>query len=614
MCGIIGFTGNKQAAPILLAGLARMEYRGYDSAGIAVVSSDPPRALQLAKVSGKVAGLFEKTQNGAAFPGTCGIGHTRWATHGAPTETNAHPHVSMHGMFAVNHNGIIENFVPLKQELLAKGYTFKSETDTEVVAQLLEDNYEGDFQKAVEKVLSMIEGSYAFAIVCKDDPDTLFAVKKNSPLILGKGEGFNLFASDVTALVEHTREVIYMEDGQYAKVTPDSIELFAEDGSPLPLVTSHVTLSISAAEKGGYEHFMMKEMMEQPEAVERTISPRIKDGEIVLDDFSLTREQLLGFRKIMITACGSAYYAGLAGKYAIERLCGLPVDVQIASELRYSDTPIDDRCLLIVLSQSGETLDTIAAVKECKAKGATVLAIVNVVESALTKLADSVLYTWAGPEVAVATTKGYTTQLAVLYLFAVYAAKVLGRLDSEAYASYIRELQQLPEAVRASLKLDCDMENMAQYFKDAQHVFYLGRNTDSALAMEGALKFKEISYIHAEAYAAGELKHGTIALIEPGTPVVSLCTNEALIEKSLSNIIEVKARGAVVTAVVPAGVPISEEIRGYADRCVEVPALRDIFASIAAVVPLQLLAYHVAKLRGCSIDKPKNLAKSVTVE
>ncbi|MBR2098526.1 MAG: glutamine--fructose-6-phosphate transaminase (isomerizing), partial [Firmicutes bacterium] len=359
MCGIIGFTGLKQAAPILLEGLARMEYRGYDSAGIAVVSSDPPRALQLAKVSGKVASLFEKTQNGAAFPGTCGIGHTRWATHGAPTETNAHPHVSMHGMFTVNHNGIIENFVPLKQELLAKGYTFKSETDTEVVAQLLEDNYEGDFQKAVEKVLSMIEGSYAFAIVCRDDPDTLFAVKKNSPLILGKGEGFNLFASDVTALVEHTREVVYMEDGQYAKVTPDSIELFAEDGSPLPLVTSHVTLSISAAEKGGYEHFMMKEMMEQPEAVERTISPRIKDGEIVLDDFSLTREQLLGFRKIMITACGSAYYAGLAGKYAIERLCGLLVDVQIASELRYSDTPIDDRCLLIVLSQSGETLDTI---------------------------------------------------------------------------------------------------------------------------------------------------------------------------------------------------------------------------------------------------------------
>jgi glucosamine--fructose-6-phosphate aminotransferase (isomerizing) len=612
MCGIIGFTGLKQAAPIILEGLSRMEYRGYDSAGMAVIS--PQNKMQLAKVSGKVAGLYEKTDNGAIFPGVCGIGHTRWATHGAPTEVNAHPHVSMHGQFAVAHNGIIENFVPLKEELLAKGYTFRSQTDTEVVAQMLEDCYDGDFQKAVETVLSRIDGSYGFAILCADEPGTIFAVKKNSPIILGVGEGFNLFASDVTALVEHTREVVYMEDGQYAKVTPDSIELFAEDGSPLPLKTSHVSLSIAAAEKGGYEHFMMKEMMEQPEAVGRALSPRIKDGEIVLDDFRLTREDLNKFTKIVITACGSAYYAGLAGKYAVEKLCRIPVDVQLASELRYADPFIDEHCLLIVLSQSGETLDTIAALKECKARGATVLAIVNVVESAITKLADSVLYTWAGPEVAVATTKGYTTQLAVLYLFAVYTARVLGRLDDAQYVSYIRELQQLPEAVRDALKTDCDMANLARYFKDAQHVFYLGRNTDSALAMEGALKFKEISYIHAEAYASGELKHGTIALIEEGTPVVAVCTNPALLEKSLSNIIEVKARGAVVTAVVPEGLPGSDAIKGYADHCIEVPPLRDVFSSIAAVVPLQLLAYHTAKLRGCSIDKPKNLAKSVTVE
>ena len=614
MCGIIGFTGLKQAAPILLEGLARMEYRGYDSAGVAVVSAGSPAAIRLEKVSGKVAGLYEKTENGAAFPGTCGIGHTRWATHGAPTDFNAHPHLSQSGLFAVAHNGIIENFVPLKKDLLTKGYTFKSQTDTEVVAQLLEDNYNGDFQQTVEKVLSMIDGSYAFAILCREDPQTIFAVKKNSPLILGKGDGFNLFASDVTALVEHTRDVVYMEDGQYAKVTPDSIELFAEGGSPLPLAVTRVTLSVSAAEKGGYEHFMMKEIMEQPEAVERALAPRLKNNEIVLDGFSLTKEDLAHFHKIIITACGSAYYAGLAGKYAIEKLCGLPVDVQLASELRYSDIPIDDHCLLIAVSQSGETADTLAAVKECKAKGATVLAVVNVVESAIAKQADHVLYTWAGPEVAVATTKGYTTQLAVLYLFAVYAAHVLGRLDDAAYAGLIEELRQLPEAVRSALKLDCEMEDLAPHFKDAEHVFFLGRNTDSALAMEGALKLKEISYIHAEAYAAGELKHGTIALIDKGTPVAAVCTNEALLEKSLSNVIEVWARGADVTAFVPAGLPGSEQVRDYAARTVEVPHLRGIFASIAAVVPLQLLAYHVAKLRGCSIDKPKNLAKSVTVE
>ena len=479
---------------------------------------------------------------------------------------------------------------------------------------LLQDNYKGDFQKAVEKVLSMIEGSYGFAIICSDCPDTLFAVKKNSPIILGVGEGFNMFASDVTAIVDHTRTVVYMEDGQYAKVTPDSIELFAEDGSPLPLETSHVTFSVEAAEKGGFEHFMMKEIFEQPEAVTRALQPRIRGEEIVLDDFRLTKEDLEKIDKIVITACGSAYYAGLAGKYAIESLCRIPVEVQLASELRYADPLIDEHCLLIVLSQSGETLDTIAAVKECKRRGATVLAIVNVVGSTIARLADSVLYTWAGPEIAVATTKGYTTQLAVLYLFAAYTARVLGRLDGEAYKAMIAELQQLPEAVEGALKLDCDMQVLAKRFADAEHVFFLGRNTDSALAMEGALKLKEISYIHAEAYAAGELKHGTIALIEPGTQVVAICCNDRLIEKTLSNIIEVRARGAVVTALIPAGNPAGEEIRGYADCCIEVPALRDIFASIAAVVPLQLLSYHTAKERGCSIDKPKNLAKSVTVE
>ena len=611
MCGIIGFTGSKQVAPILLEGLARMEYRGYDSAGIAVAGREK---ILLAKVSGKVSGLFEKTDNGAAFPGTCGVGHTRWATHGAPTEANAHPQVSRNGKFAVCHNGIIENFAVLKKELQEKGYVFTSQTDTETIAHLLEENYTGDFQETVEKTLDKIEGSYALAITCSEHPDTLFAVKKNSPLILGVGEGFNMFASDVTALVSHTREAVYLEDGQYAKVTPDGISLFAEDGTPLPLKTTHVDLSITVAEKGGYEHFMMKEIMEQPEAVERALKPRLKDGEIVLDDFELTPETLKKLNKIVITACGSAYYAGLAGKYAIEKLCRIPVDVQLASELRYCDPLIDEHTLLIVLSQSGETLDTVAALKECKARGATVLAIVNVVGSFIARLADSVLYTWAGPEVAVATTKGYTTQLAVLYLFAVYAARVMGKLDDSAYAALQEELKQLPEAMREALKLDCDMENLSDHFKTAEHVFFLGRNTDSALAMEGALKLKEISYIHAEAYAAGELKHGTIALIEDGTPVVALCCNTSLLEKTMSNIIEVKARGAVVTALVPEGAEGAEAAYTYADRCIAVPALRDIFASIAAVVPLQLLAYHTAKARGCSIDKPKNLAKSVTVE
>ncbi|MCR4805173.1 MAG: glutamine--fructose-6-phosphate transaminase (isomerizing) [Clostridia bacterium] len=611
MCGIIGFTGLKQAAPILLEGLSRMEYRGYDSAGMAVTS--PEGLLQLARVSGKVAGLYDRTENGAAFPGACGIAHTRWATHGAPTEANAHPQVSMHGRFAVAHNGIIENFAALKKELIEKGYAFTSQTDTEIVANLLEDSYRGDFQEAVEKMLARIEGSYAFAILCADHPGELFAVRMNSPLILGLGEGFNLFASDVTALVSHTRRVVYMDDGDYARVTPDEVALFAKDGSPKALRETRVNISLAEAEKGGFEHFMMKEIFEQPEALEKTIASRIRGGEIVLDDFRLESESLKNIQKIVITACGSAYYAGLAGRYAIEKLCRIPVDVKLASELRYEDPLIDGRTMLIVLSQSGETLDTIAAMKECKARGAKVLAIVNVAASTIARLADHVLYTWAGPEIAVATTKGYTTQLAVLDLFAVYAARQLGRLDEEEYAAWMQKIRELPGLVRKALALEPAMADLAVLLKDAEHVFFLGRNTDSALAMEGALKLKEISYIHAEAYAAGELKHGTIALLEEGTPVIALCCNQALLEKTASNIIEVKARGAKTIAVAPEGAA-QEVLASCADRCVFVPAADDIFSAMIAVVPLQLLAYHTAKLRGCSIDKPKNLAKSVTVE
>ncbi len=610
MCGIVGFTGRQAAAPLLLEGLKRQEYRGYDSAGIAVIG---PEGITLEKTSGRIANLVERTDGGRSMPGSAGIGHTRWATHGAPTGENAHPHLSNDGRFAVVHNGIIENFATLREELVTKGYRFLSETDTEVVVHLIEMYYHdlGDLKTAVLRTAARLEGSYALGILCADKPETLFAVREHSPLILGVGAGEMFFASDVTALVSHTKNAVYLDDGEVAELTPDSFRVYDCTGREVHKTVSRITWDIEAAEKGGYEHFMLKEIMEQPRAVKAALAPRIRDGEIVLDDFAMSAEELRDIRKIVITACGSAYYAGCSGKYAIEALCRIPVQVELASELRYSDPLIDEHTLLIVLSQSGETADTIAAMRECAARGARTLAIVNVVGSTIARQADNVLYTWAGPEIAVATTKGYTTQLAVLDLFALYAGRRLGYVDDARCAALLADLTSLPKKLQEAIDLNHALPETAKALAGAGSIFFLGRNTDWAVALEGALKMKEISYIHAEAYAAGELKHGTIALIDEGTPVVALCCNEQLLDKTLSNVIEVKARGARVLAVAFQG---DRRVVAQADDTIFIPRVSTIFSAALAVVPMQLLAYYTAKENGCDIDKPKNLAKSVTVE
>ena len=608
MCGIVGFTGKQNAAPILLEGLKKLEYRGYDSAGIAVCKDG---VISVSKVSGRIANLCEKTENGANMPGHSGIGHTRWATHGAPTDINAHPHMSCDGRFSIVHNGIIENYLELREELTAKGYAFRSQTDTEVIVHLLEMYYDGDLKSAVMKTTSRLEGSYAIGVLCADCPGTIMAVREASPLILGIGVGESFFASDVTALVAYTRNTIYLDDGEFAELTPERITVYDCTGTAIQKPVSRITWSVEAAEKGGYEHFMLKEIMEQPRAVKSALAPRIQNDQIQLDDFSFTKEDLRGIKKIVVTACGSAYYAGCAGKYAIEKLCHIPVDVQLASELRYGEPQIDSGTLLIVLSQSGETADTIAAMKECQSLGARVLAIVNVVGSTIAKLADNTLYTWAGPEIAVATTKGYTTQLSVLYLFAVYAAHTMELLSQQEYLRLIRELQSIPQKIQQTLDMNITLPQLAKKYNTGHSMFYIGRNTDYAAALEGALKMKEISYIHAEAYAAGELKHGTIALIDEGQSVIALCCNRHIAEKTMNNIVEVKARGAQVLALAVKG---DRAVLAQADDVVYIPGLDPLFQSVAEIVPLQLLAYYVAKENGCDIDKPKNLAKSVTVE
>ena len=608
MCGIVGYTGSQAAAPILLDGLKKLEYRGYDSAGIAVLNDN---LIAVSKVTGRIANLCERTADGKNCPGTVGIGHTRWATHGAPTDTNAHPHMSNDGKFAVVHNGIIENYIALREELIQKGYRFESQTDTEVIVHLIEMYYTGDLKKAVIKTSARLQGSYALGIVCTDEPEKVYVAREASPLILGVGVGENYFASDVTALVSYTRNAIYMDDGEFAEITPDSITVFNPAGQPTHKKISRITWDIQSAEKGGYEHFMLKEIIEQPRAVKATIAPRIKDGEIILDETELTADYLESINKIVITACGSAYYAGCAGKYAIEKLCRIPVQVELASELRYSDPLIDEHTLLIVLSQSGETADTIAAMKECKNRGAKTLAVVNVVGSTIANTADYTLYTWAGPEIAVATTKGYTTQVSVLYLFALYAAKKMNRIDDELYNTLLAALKTLPKKIQEALDMNSAIPTLAKKYHGAGSMFFIGRNTDYAVALEGALKMKEISYIHAESYAAGELKHGTIALIEEHQPVIAMCCNESIMEKTMSNIVEVKARGAEVLAVT---FKDNQKIVSLADDMIYVPKIETIFTAAVEIVPLQLLAYYVAKENGCDIDKPKNLAKSVTVE
>lgn len=607
MCGIVGFAGGRQAAPILLDGLAKLEYRGYDSAGIAVIDN----GIQIEKTTGRIKALGEKTDSGKAIAGSIGIGHTRWATHGAPSNLNAHPHFSNDRKFAVVHNGIIENYMQLREELTAAGYTFKSETDTEVVAHLLSMYDNGNFLETVRKAVSRLEGSYALGILSADEPNTLFAARHSSPLLVGLGKGENFIASDVTALITHTRTVAYMEDGELAEIKPNSVRFFDINGELTKKPCSEITWNIDVAEKGGYDHFMLKEIMEQPRCIHDTIDPRIKNGKIVLDNIKLTARDLENIDRIVITACGSASHAGYVGKYVFEELLRIPVEVDIASEFRYRNPVVDDKTLLIVISQSGETADTIAALKEAKLRGARTLAIVNVVGSSIAKLADDVLYTWAGPEIAVATTKGYTTQLALLYLFAIYAADKMGKLGSAQFYELLSELKALPEKTEAALHLNNNIRELAKRFHEQQSIFFIGRNIDYSVALEGALKLKEISYRHCEAYAAGELKHGTISLIEKGRLVVALSCYEAMFEKLMSNIKEVKARGAVVIATANEG---HTDILSEADSVMFVPKTHPLFAASLEIIPLQLFAYYVAKENGCDIDKPRNLAKSVTVE
>ena len=614
MCGIVGFIGQEQAAPILLDGLAHLEYRGYDSAGVAVISAQGK--LQVEKAVGRLKVLSEQIHGGADLEGCIGLGHTRWATHGAPNIINSHPHVSENGKFAVIHNGIIENYVEIKEFLIGQGIQFKSETDTEVVAQLLEFYYNEchDFLEAVGRVLRRIEGAYALGMLCADCPDRIIAARKDAPLLLGYGEGCNFLASDVTAIIKHTRDVAYMEDGEVAVLTRDGIEVY--DALEQKVEKKHFTIDweVSAAEKGGYQHFMLKEIMEQPEALRRAISPRIKDGRVVFDDLKLPVEKMREFTRIFIVACGSSYHVGMIGKYNLEHLLRRNVEVVLASEFRYSDPIVDDKSLVIVISQSGETLDTMAALREAKKRGGYILSIVNVVGSSIARESDDVLYTWAGPEIAVATTKAYSTQLAVLDMIGLAFGEVLGTVKKEEYDEAVTGLQKLPEKMEqflASESCEAIPKYASQYFNH-NSVFFIGRNLDYALGLEGSLKLKEISYIHSEAYASGELKHGTISLIEDGTLVIALGTYAPLFDKAMSNVVEVKARGADVLALA------TESHRGEMAKTVEnvitIPDTAQMLLPSLGVVPLQLLAYYIALQRGCDIDKPRNLAKSVTVE
>ena len=614
MCGIVGFIGQEQAAPILLDGLAHLEYRGYDSAGVAVISAQGK--LQVEKAVGRLKVLSEQIHGGADLEGCIGLGHTRWATHGAPNIINSHPHVSENGKFAVIHNGIIENYVEIKEFLIGQGIRFKSETDTEVVAQLLEFYYNEchDFLEAVGRVLRRIEGAYALGMLCADCPDRIIAARKDAPLLLGYGKGCNFLASDVTAIIKHTRDVAYMEDGEVAVLTREGIEVY--DALEQKVEKKHFTIDweVSAAEKGGYQHFMLKEIMEQPEALRRAISPRIKDGRVIFDDLKLPVEKMREFTRIFIVACGSSYHVGMIGKYNLEHLLRRNVEVVLASEFRYSDPIVDDKSLVIVISQSGETLDTMAALREAKKRGGYILSIVNVVGSSIARESDDVLYTWAGPEIAVATTKAYSTQLAVLDMIGLAFGEALGTVKKEEYDEAVAELQKLPEKMEqflASESCEAIPKYASQYFNH-NSVFFIGRNLDYALGLEGSLKLKEISYIHSEAYASGELMHGTISLIEDGTLVIALGTYAPLFDKAMSNVVEVKARGADVLALA------TESHRGEMAKTVEnvitIPDTAQMLLPSLGVVPLQLLAYYIALQRGCDIDKPRNLAKSVTVE
>ena len=612
MCGIVGYIGHEQAAPILLDGLERLEYRGYDSAGIAVLS--PEQGLQVKKAKGRLKVLKALVDDGKAVEGTLGIGHTRWATHGQPNDVNSHPHLSQDRSVAVVHNGIIENYVEIKEFLMGEGVQFRSETDTEVVAQLLEYHYKqtGDIMQAVYRVLHRIEGAYALGILCADLPDAFIAARKDAPLLLGYGEGCSFIASAVTAIIRHTREVSYMEDGEVAVVRADGIRVYNALGQSVEKEHSFIDWDVSAAEKGGYAHFMFKEIMEQPDAVRKTISPRLRDRRVVFDELKITPEEIRRMQRIVIVACGSSYHVGMVGKYNLERLLRRPVEAMLASEFRYCDPLVDENTLVIVISQSGETLDTMAALRQAKALGARILSIVNVVGSSIARESDEVLYTWAGPEIAVATTKAYSTQLVLLNMLGLYMGDILGSVQPAEYARIVEELQALPAKMEEVLENTERIKYLASRYFNHSSIFFIGRNLDYALGLEGSLKLKEISYIHCEAYAAGELKHGTISLIEDGTLVVALCTYAPLFDKSLSNIVEVKARGADLVALTDDS--HKDELRKTVENVLSIPDTHTIFKPSLGVIPLQIFSYYMALQRGCDIDKPRNLAKSVTVE
>ncbi|HQA58674.1 MAG TPA: glutamine--fructose-6-phosphate transaminase (isomerizing) [Acetivibrio sp.] len=607
MCGIVGYIGNKTAVPILVNSLKKLEYRGYDSAGVAVLND---KSINVVKCKGRLSILEEKVA--ADTPqGTIGIGHTRWATHGEPSDLNSHPHLSNSGSIAVVHNGIIENYMELKEFLETEGYVFLSETDTEVVAHLIDYLYKGDLVKAVTEAINKIEGSYALGVICKDCSDKFVAARKDSPLVVGLGKDENFIASDIPAILEYTRDIYILEDREVVLLTQNDVKVFNNYGIPVKKEVFKVNWDVAAAEKAGYEHFMMKEMCEEPKVIKDTVNPRIKGESIVLDNINISREELMNLNKIYIVACGTAYHAGVVGKYIIEKLAKIPVEVDVASEFRYRDPLVTDRDLVIIISQSGETLDTLFALRESKKKGARVLSIVNVVGSSIARESDDVLYTWAGPEIAVASTKAYNTQLSALYLIALDFAYRLGRIEKDFYISVIEELKSIPQKIEAVLGNKEVIQKFASQHYNAKSIFFIGRGLDYALSLEGSLKLKEISYIHSEAYAGGELKHGTIALIEEGTLVVCPITQDNLVEKTISNIKEVKARGAIVLAITKES---NKQVGKVADVVVTVPDVDSLIAPIVAVTPLQLFAYYMALQKGCDVDKPRNLAKSVTVE
>lgn len=608
MCGIVGYIGTKQAAPIILDGLSRLEYRGYDSAGMAVYDG---KKINIRKSAGRLKILENLTRGGESMPGVCGIGHTRWATHGAPSDANAHPHFNKAETIVVVHNGIIENYLQLRKKLTGKGYQFVSETDTEVLAHLLDYYYKGNPLETVTKVLHRVEGSYALGIMFADCPDQIFAARKDSPLIVGENEDGCFIASDVPAILKYTRKVYYVDNHEVVRLRADHMHFYTVDEEEIEKEAVTIDWDANAAEKAGYEHFMLKEMYEQPKTVSDTLTPRVKGKDVVIEELNMTDDELREIKKLHIVACGSAYHAGMTGKYVLEGLARIPVEVDLASEFRYRDPILEEGAMVIVISQSGETADTLAALREAKSRGFRVLGIVNVVGSSIAREADNVMYTWAGPEIAVATTKAYSAQLIALYLLAMKLGKARGKISDKQFASLLTDLRRLPDQIELLLNNKLRIQKFANRYIGAKDIFFIGRGIDYAISLEGSLKLKEISYIHSEAYAAGELKHGTISLIEEGTLVAAVSTQPDLYAKTISNMVEVKARGAFVLAVT---CEENKEIEKAADYVIYIPETNPYFANSLAIIPLQLFGYYVAVGKGCDVDKPRNLAKSVTVE